>query len=218
VGPVVACRIFRILTPVKRGLDKHSVIVVEHFDVGAVNDARLNMPILTRAKRTLILSPKVRVYAISFFEWRQADFFHTVQSILFSFNAQHDCITANCQFESVPVLQERQTTERTQMIVKHTDDARFILNMHALHNSHLIRKALPHQLTKPVLRFPDRAAIHNQLAAKLRETGPAKRAESKAKSQATRALNKAAKQKATGRRTTTGPADSIQNAGQPDTV
>lgn len=67
--------------------------------------------------------------------------------------------------------------------------------MHALHNSHLIRKVLPRHLTKPILQFPDRAALHNRLATRLRESGPAKRAETKAKSQATRALKKAAKQK-----------------------
>lgn len=65
--------------------------------------------------------------------------------------------------------------------------------MHALHNSHLIRKVLPRHLTKPILQFPDRAALHNRLATRLRESGPAKRAETKAKSQATRALKKAAK-------------------------
>ncbi|KAJ7839405.1 hypothetical protein B0H13DRAFT_2239608 [Mycena leptocephala] len=86
--------------------------------------------------------------------------------IMFEFNVQHDCVTCGCSTAAVPVLQERILTDRTELQTKHSSEPRFILNMH------------------------DRVASHNRFAEQLRVTGPAKRAATKAKTQATRARNR----------------------------
>ncbi|KAJ7701264.1 hypothetical protein B0H14DRAFT_2417074 [Mycena olivaceomarginata] len=69
-------------------------------------------------------------------------------------------------------------------------DSRFHLNMHGLHNVHLIRETLPRHLTELKPCFSNRRAKHDEFAAKLRETGPEKRAQAQAKSQATKLKNK----------------------------
>ncbi|KAJ7635967.1 hypothetical protein DFH06DRAFT_1272024 [Mycena polygramma] len=99
--------------------------------------------------------------------------------ILLSFNAQHDCVRCQCKADTVPIQQE--------------PDSRFILNMHALHNAHLIREVLPRSLVAPVPYLRDRAATHIQFAEKLRETGPARRAKIHAKMKDTQARNKEGK-------------------------
>jgi hypothetical protein len=78
----------------------------------------------------------------------------------------------------------------TQKIVVHADDSRFLINMHGLHNAHLIREALPSHLTELKPCFADRRTKHFEFAAALREVGPTKRAEASAKGQATKAKNK----------------------------
>ena len=109
---------------------------------------------------------------------------------MFAFNAQHDCVACKCSTAPVPVLQERIITERTELQTKHSSEQHFILNMHALHNAHLIREVLPRSLTAPIPYLNDRLASHARFAAQLRQTGPAKRAETRAKTQATRTRNK----------------------------
>ncbi|KAJ7441176.1 hypothetical protein B0H11DRAFT_1933111 [Mycena galericulata] len=86
--------------------------------------------------------------------------------------------------------QERLESKLTRELTVHSDDSRFLLNMHALHNAHLVREILPRHLTKPKPCFPDRCAKHDEFAAKLREIGPAKRAQAQAKAQATKLKNK----------------------------
>lgn len=61
--------------------------------------------------------------------------------------------------------------------------------MHALHNAHLIRETLPRDLVKPTPYFEDRRAKHDEFAAELRVTGPARRAEALQKGKETRARN-----------------------------
>ncbi|KAJ6615280.1 hypothetical protein B0H10DRAFT_1746857, partial [Mycena sp. CBHHK59/15] len=51
----------------------------------------------------------------------------------------------------------------------HSEEAQFILNMHALHNAHLIREVLPRTLTAPVPYLNDRTAAHNRFATQLSE-------------------------------------------------
>jgi hypothetical protein len=113
-----------------------------------------------------------------------------MQDIMFEFNVQHDCVTCGCSTAAVPVLQERILTDQTELQTKHSSEPRFILNMHGLHNPHLIREVLPRSLTSPVPYLQDRVASHNRFAEQLRVTGPAKCAATKAKTQATRARNR----------------------------
>ncbi|EKM75140.1 hypothetical protein AGABI1DRAFT_103088 [Agaricus bisporus var. burnettii JB137-S8] len=92
------------------------------------------------------------------------------KAVLFIFNAQ--------QFPPMPI--NRQLEDLC------------VLNLHALHNSHLIRRALPRALTEPVRLYDDATRLnkHNEWASGLRVTGPAKRKATQMKSAATKQKNK----------------------------
>ncbi|KAJ7165402.1 hypothetical protein C8R46DRAFT_901106 [Mycena filopes] len=167
---VIAGRVVKSLLPDNHSSGLGSFTVVEQFNVSDANDARLNMPLLLRAGRSLVVAAK---------------------DILFQFNAQHDCRHCECQFVTVPgPRQERQASKLTGRAVAHTEDSRYHLNMHALHNAHLIRETLPRHLTAPKPCFTDRRSKHDEFAAVLREIGPVKRADIVAKTQATKQRNK----------------------------
>ncbi|KAJ7226230.1 hypothetical protein C8J57DRAFT_1197699 [Mycena rebaudengoi] len=167
---VIAGRIAKILLPSKSLSTATSRIIIEEFNVSATNDPRMNMPLLLRTGRTLVISAK---------------------NILFKFNAQHDCLHCKCPFVNVAgARQERQASTLTCRAISHSEDNRYHLNMHALHNAHLIRETLPRHLTTPKPCFTDRREKHSEFAAVLRETGPAKRAEAVAKTHATKQRNK----------------------------
>ncbi|KAJ7440425.1 hypothetical protein FB451DRAFT_1058871, partial [Mycena latifolia] len=111
--------------------------------------------------------------------------------ILFKFNAQHDCRHFSCPLVQITgPNQECHESKLTRKMTAHTDNSRFHLNMHALHNAHLIRETLPRHLTELKPCFHDRRAKHDEFAAKMRESGPEKRAQARAKGQATRLRNK----------------------------
>ncbi|KAF8147592.1 hypothetical protein K438DRAFT_1910535 [Mycena galopus ATCC 62051] len=160
----IAGRIAKILAPENSVLES-SAVVVEHFDVSDSNDARLDMPLLIRTAENSVVKPK------------------------------HDCSHFSCPLvDATGPNQERQTSKITQKKRIHSDDSRFHINLHALHNAHLIRETLPRHLTKPKPCFTDREIKHNEFAATLRETGPEKRAETQARAQATKLRNKQAKE------------------------
>ncbi|KAI0684232.1 hypothetical protein BC835DRAFT_1464922 [Cytidiella melzeri] len=142
------------------------MVLVEHFD-------HFNMPISSRSQKVYAVNPK---------------------SIQFIFNAQHDCRTGRCELADSDkvVIQERLRTKVSVKSVVHRDDGRYILNMHALHNAHLVCSILPRSLTTPVPLVPDRKAFHRQIAEGLRVSGPAKRAETQAKAKNTREKKKQA--------------------------
>ncbi|KAJ6576116.1 hypothetical protein DFH09DRAFT_1078464 [Mycena vulgaris] len=146
-------------------------LIIEPYIVLDVKDRRLNMPIL------LPLAGAAAVAVNS-------------NEIMMSFNVQHDCVACDCRPEKVHVRQEHIVTDRTELQIAHTAEQRFIVNMHGLHSAHLIREVLPRTLTAPVPYLQDHSASHQRFAATLRETGPARRAEIRAKTQATRAKNK----------------------------
>ncbi|KAJ6590924.1 hypothetical protein B0H10DRAFT_2330640 [Mycena sp. CBHHK59/15] len=147
-----------------------SITVVEHFNISATKDPRMNMPLLLRSGRIFLVSAK---------------------NILFKFNAQHDCRHCKCPFiEVAGPRQERHASTLKRKAVNHSEDNRYHLNMHALHNAHLIREALPRHLTEPKPCFVDRRAKHSEFAAVLREIGPAKRQETAAKVKVTKQKNK----------------------------
>jgi hypothetical protein len=52
----------------------------------------------------------------------------------------------------------------------------FVINTHAIHNSHLIRHTLSPVLTKPIPLYDEATRLekHNEWASGLRVTGPAK--------------------------------------------
>ncbi|KAK7027036.1 hypothetical protein R3P38DRAFT_2496555 [Favolaschia claudopus] len=82
------------------------------------------------------------------------------QEILLALNAQHDCVSCKCTAAAVTIHQERITTSPTELRVSHSPEQRFLINMHALHNAHLIRDVLPRSLTTPTPYLQDLAASH----------------------------------------------------------
>ncbi|KAJ7703504.1 hypothetical protein B0H17DRAFT_1157088 [Mycena rosella] len=171
---VMAGRIRKIIAREQDGTalaqQSNALLIVEPFIVSEVKNLRLNMPLL-------FLSQDAKA----------------MLEVMFAFNAQHDCVTCRCSTAAVPVIQERIVTNRTELQTKHSSEQIFIVNMHGLHNAHLIRDVLPCSLTEPIPYLQDRIASHARFAAQLRQTGPAKRAETKAKTQATRIRNKSNK-------------------------
>jgi hypothetical protein len=79
-----------------------------------------------------------------------------------------------------------------ESFIEHKTVDRFIINMHALHNAHLVRNALPRDLTRPVALFPNRLAKHHELAASLRITKDAQRLLAKEKRDAKKAADELA--------------------------
>ncbi|KAJ7502025.1 hypothetical protein B0H11DRAFT_1622565, partial [Mycena galericulata] len=96
--------------------------------------------------------------------------------ILFIFNAQHDCFGSRCQAiaRGETMMQERRATGLTQTAIHHKETEIFFINMHALHNAHLIRETLPRDLTAPIPFFLDRGTKHGEFADLVRVSGPAK--------------------------------------------
>ncbi|KAJ6596558.1 hypothetical protein B0H10DRAFT_1828107, partial [Mycena sp. CBHHK59/15] len=91
--------------------------------------------------------------------------------VRFLFNTQHDCQSAECTASGQrPRMQERVESDPTDSFIVHQPLERFIINTHAFHNAHLLRQALPRQLTVPIPLFVDRKAKHYELAVTLRQT------------------------------------------------
>ncbi|KAI0794995.1 hypothetical protein C8Q75DRAFT_838852 [Abortiporus biennis] len=159
----------------RNSIQKSAIVLVEHFDIADQNDTRINMPVLTRPGDQTAHS--IQVIPSS--------------AVQFIFNAQHDCHNAKCDIQDTdPVTQERRKTMLLQGKVQHKAVERYLLNIHALHNAHLIRKVLPRSLTMPVPYFTNRNEKHHAFAASLRVTGPAKRAAAQAKAKETREARK----------------------------
>ncbi|KAJ7779048.1 hypothetical protein B0H16DRAFT_1248372, partial [Mycena metata] len=90
--------------------------------------------------------------------------------IKFKFNAQHDCQSAKCEASGRRLrMQERVESDQVEQFIVHEPLDRFFINIHAFHNSHLLRATLPRDLVAPVPLFPDRQAKHYELAARLRD-------------------------------------------------
>lgn len=74
-------------------------------------------------------------------------------------------------------MQEGEASERHEQVIEHKNSIseRFVVNLHALHNAHLIRKVLPRALTAIVPLYADRRAAHVEQAEVLRKHNNAKR-------------------------------------------
>lgn len=99
---------------------------------------------------------------------------------------------------SWPQMQERQETTIRISLIDHQDKTNYVLNMHALHNAHLLRKILPQRLVQPVSLHGDqtaREAHHHAIAATLWVTQTEKWARTAAKRKATNNAKKRAKER-----------------------
>ncbi|KAI0685358.1 hypothetical protein BC835DRAFT_1290391 [Cytidiella melzeri] len=152
------------------------LVVIDVFQLAATRHEVYQMPFLQRRhgehQRVAVLAKNVK----------------------FKFNAQHDCSRAGCQATGKrPQMQERLKTSIAETFIEHRHNAatdRFIVNMHAFHNAHLIRMVIPRSLSAPVPLYQDRAAKHEEISRDLRRTQNEKRATQKKN----RAAKKAAAQ------------------------
>ncbi|KAI0692911.1 hypothetical protein BC835DRAFT_1520799 [Cytidiella melzeri] len=167
-----AGRIRRILIPTSDPRGVNGLVEVERFAVSAQPDTRLNMPVLYRECASILVDVV------------------PVQKIAFIFNAQHDCLTAECTIGDQSVRQERRITSLTQKVVKHGVMQRYFVNMHALHNAALIRNTLPRHFSKPKPFYNDRAAKHQEFADKVSSVNNKRRDAAAAKARDTRARKK----------------------------
>ncbi|KAJ3727978.1 hypothetical protein C8R42DRAFT_755961 [Lentinula raphanica] len=169
----------RIAEILLRGDSKISqgVITLEQFQLGANLHEDFQCPVLRRCMPQKLVA--VRSSAVQF-----------------RFSVQHDCRLAKCQpTHRVHQIQERQITERTQLLLKHTDDDNFVINMYALHNAMVLRETLPCTLWQPSPLYEDRQARHHEIAVTLATEQGEKRAQTREKTRATKEHNKAAAQR-----------------------
>jgi hypothetical protein len=89
-----------------------------------------------------------------------------IETIQFVCSVQHDCRMGNCkQGISRKERQERGETNRSTMLIKHSDDDQFLLNMSRLHDFVKLCRLLPQPLTKLTLLHEDRLEFHKEMAA-----------------------------------------------------
>ncbi|KAI0705206.1 hypothetical protein BC835DRAFT_1499367 [Cytidiella melzeri] len=167
-----AGRIRRIIIPASDPRSENGLVQVERFAVSGLPDTRMNMPVLYRECASILIDVV------------------PVKNIAFIFNAQHDCLTAECAVEDQTVHQERRITSLTQKAVRHGAMQRYFVNMHALHNAALIRSTLPRHLSMPKPYFNDRVAKHQEFADKVSSVNSKRRDATAAKARDTRARKK----------------------------
>ena len=118
------------------------------------------------------------------------------QDILFNYNVQHDCQHAGCTASGTRiVMQEQKESGQTEKYVEHKAVDHYLVNTHAFHNAHLIRTALPRDLTRPLHYAQDRQKHHNELATLFRETQDSKRVANAQKAAERKKKNEAEKGK-----------------------
>ncbi|KAL1657938.1 hypothetical protein GGF50DRAFT_68231 [Schizophyllum commune] len=98
------------------------------------------------------------------------------EDILFVFNAQHDCLNGKCPIAACGQRrQEGHEVTSTELAVAHTPFNRHFLNLHALHNAHLIRECLPPHLWRPEVIYAERSVAHREQAEEMRGIGEGRR-------------------------------------------
>lgn len=206
-------RISGVLIPSEAQTNHNMAItIIERFNVSDTRDSRFNMPVLSRTEDTSFVHPEVSDSDVSTNIRTRSPDSHYLKNIHFKFNAQHDCHTGRCSVSTrrQTLQQERVEFEGDSRFLQHSDDHRYLINMHALHNAMLIRKALPRHLTAPVPYLTDRRSKHDELAKGLRVTGPQRRAETAAKTKATKAKNQQKKNVAGGRSAVDGEQTAVE--------
>ncbi|KAJ7840156.1 hypothetical protein B0H14DRAFT_2360803, partial [Mycena olivaceomarginata] len=141
--------------------EHRSLVILELFQVPRDRDSIFGMPVLVRrdSETSYMLIPG--------------------ENVLFDFNVQHDCSTAECEGSGVRLRrQERVESDQIENHIVHSALDRYFINSHALHNAHLIRATLPRDLLAPIPYFEDRKAKHEEFAAELRKQADKKTTDS----------------------------------------
>ncbi|THU98413.1 hypothetical protein K435DRAFT_795704 [Dendrothele bispora CBS 962.96] len=124
--------------------NQQNIIVLEEFHVSDDHDDFFTLPYLFR---------------------RQGEVSFVVvpgKNLLFAQNVQHDCVRKR--------KQERVESDQVDLFIEHKSDDRFLINLNAFHNTHLVWRVLPRSLTQPISLFNDRRKEHDEIAARLRQT------------------------------------------------
>ncbi|KAJ7022964.1 hypothetical protein C8F04DRAFT_1307008 [Mycena alexandri] len=99
----------KILVPETHHSATEAVIAVQRFMISDTTDVHYNMPLLIDLHKTVFVKP------------------------------EHDCQHFSCLLIDSPgPRQERSESRHTQKMRSHVDDSRFLLNLHGLHNAHVI--------------------------------------------------------------------------------
>ncbi|THU94330.1 hypothetical protein K435DRAFT_820025 [Dendrothele bispora CBS 962.96] len=149
-GSPVMGRINEILVSNK---NSESLVILEEFQVSSSKDTFFDLPYVFRrqGETSFVIMPAT--------------------NLLFIQNVQHDCRSAKCAATGVRSRQqERKTSDQTENFIEHKSGDRFLINLNAFHNAHLIRRTLPRELTAPVPLFSDREQQHKKNAQILRKT------------------------------------------------
>jgi hypothetical protein len=85
--------------------------------------------------------------------------------------------------------QEHQSSGCQACVIEHSDSNHFVINMHTMHNTHLMHHALPQELIQPQHWYKDRIAWHHKIACKMKPLQEAKQANMQAKHKAMQAEN-----------------------------
>ena len=80
-------------------------------------------------------------------------------------------------------MQERVKSALFETHIEHQPVERFVINTHAFHNAHLLRKALPRHLVVPIPLLQDRKAKHNELAQSLQTVRTVKQTANKVRAE-----------------------------------
>ncbi|CUA75716.1 Dynein heavy chain, cytoplasmic [Rhizoctonia solani] len=102
-------------------------VLIERYTLAKQKHPLLDMPMVSRSG-TLAYVPAVEVECLV--------------------NLQHDCATSRkCECTKITYeIQERERTSRVLLRVNHSDQVHFIINIHALHNSLRLRRAISPEL------------------------------------------------------------------------
>ena len=80
-------------------------------------------------------------------------------------------------------MQERVESALFETHIEHQPVERFVINTHAFHNAHLLRKTLPRHLVVPISLLQDRKAKHNELAKSLQAVRTVKQTANKVRAE-----------------------------------
>ncbi|KAJ7195190.1 hypothetical protein GGX14DRAFT_537297 [Mycena pura] len=164
---VICGRIVDVLCNSGSGKSNEAIVILELFQLLGARHPLYGMPVLSRrdGEATFTIVPA-----------------KASSNIRFNFNTQHDCYTAKCAGTGVRrIMQERVESERTENFLVHNKLDRFIINMHAFHNAHLLRATIGRDLWAPIPLFDDRKAKHDDFSAQLRDTRAARSSKRKGK-------------------------------------
>ncbi|KZV67198.1 hypothetical protein PENSPDRAFT_584337 [Peniophora sp. CONT] len=152
----------RVLEIVISGANNDVLVTLDVYQPSKERHPVYSMPVLRRSfgeERTVILRPT---------------------DVNFDFNTQHDCLAAHCSATGErKIIQERIETDKVETFIVHAALDSYIVNLHALHNAHRIRRVFDRQLTAPIASSPTpqaRRKLHDTLAAELRASVSASKA------------------------------------------